>query len=216
MYQDTYNKEPACGGRTAAILSILDSLLKPYLISSEASEIKADGSIQTENGDCYIIMQVKDGIGTGGSDPTIQGAVIYAKHWAQDHLRRLRPQCCCPTFILAIAGSWVYVFGGVMLRHPVIQPLTPLLSLVNNSLGHLPIISLRFLLPLRSHYCSYVDPTEALSSKCLVIVLMAQRTFLMLAILFTMASVSISSTSLRYPTRRFFKSRRCQEIMPTE
>jgi hypothetical protein len=39
-------------------------------------------------------------------------------------MRRFRLQCCCPSFILAISGRWIRVFGAVMLDRPVVQPLT--------------------------------------------------------------------------------------------
>ncbi|KAJ1301447.1 hypothetical protein OPQ81_008705 [Rhizoctonia solani] len=148
--QNIYAKEPGAQGRVEALAPILDSLLGCSIGMYETKGTKSDGSILSRNGAYCMVMEIKNEIGTGGSDPSIQGAIEFAKYWSQvkfkvsfhrwelrselrlqERLQWLREQCCCPTFILAIAGPWACILGGVMVKHPVVQPLA-VFSIANN------------------------------------------------------------------------------------
>ncbi|CEL53119.1 hypothetical protein RSOLAG1IB_11251 [Rhizoctonia solani AG-1 IB] len=130
--QDLYALEGGEKGRTAAILPLLNSVLDCSISATEIPRNKSDGTVQTRNGAYTLVVEVKNEIGTGGSDPSVQGAIAYAKYWGQSQNEWLRCQSCCPSFILAIAGPWMCILGGIMLEHPVVQPLTPFLPVANN------------------------------------------------------------------------------------
>ncbi|CAG8637197.1 3197_t:CDS:2, partial [Paraglomus occultum] len=78
-----------------------------------------------------LVMEDKNEIGAGGNDPSIQGACAYAKYWAQNWVKNICENSCCPSFILAIAGPWICILGAVYLEKPVIEPLTDFLLLID-------------------------------------------------------------------------------------
>ncbi|CAE7183802.1 unnamed protein product [Rhizoctonia solani] len=71
-----------------------------------------------------VIIEVKNEIGTGSSDPWIQGAQSYSRYWSQEEMTELRLATRCPSLIISIAGPWMCVSGAVYLDHVVVQPLT--------------------------------------------------------------------------------------------
>ncbi|CAE6493838.1 unnamed protein product [Rhizoctonia solani] len=133
--QKIYDTEPV---RTEALIPLLQRLLGRHIAEVSIRGTKSDGAIHESNGAYSMIMEIKNEIGTGGCDPSIQGAIAFANYWGQGSFEWLRDQCCCPSMILAIAGPWMCVLGGIMLEHPVIQPLTPFFLVGNNpsSPGH--------------------------------------------------------------------------------
>ncbi|KAI0244943.1 hypothetical protein BJV78DRAFT_1339844, partial [Lactifluus subvellereus] len=68
--------------------------------------------------------EVKNEIGTANADPYNQASLAYRKYWADSSRDDIRTRCYCPSIILAIAGPWLCVLGGVYLQKVVIQPLT--------------------------------------------------------------------------------------------
>lgn len=93
-----------------------------------ADGTKADGSILTLTLDNYParagIYELKNEIGTGSSDPTIQGSLSYRKTWVSRTLAPIRRACCCPSFIISIAGPWMCLSGAVFIENVVVQKLT--------------------------------------------------------------------------------------------
>lgn len=130
--QAMYPTELGPNSRTQSLRPILEKLLPPYLGIREAPGTKSDGLITARNGAPCMVMEINNEIGTGGSDPTVQGAISYAKYWGENQLDWIRYLCCCPSFILAISGPWICILGAVMLDHPVIQPLTSFLWAANH------------------------------------------------------------------------------------
>ncbi|CAI2195391.1 17701_t:CDS:2, partial [Funneliformis geosporum] len=82
-----------------------------------------------ENG-LRIIHEIKNEIGEGGSDPTIQVTLSYSKYWAQEQRNKIRAVCSCPSILLAVAGPWICVLGGIYTSNPVISPLTDLIPMI--------------------------------------------------------------------------------------
>src|ERR1700738_4719285 len=39
-------------------------------------------------------------------------------------MKPIRNSCCCPTFLIALAGPWICVLGAVFVDHVVVQELT--------------------------------------------------------------------------------------------
>ncbi|CAG8548299.1 7119_t:CDS:2 [Paraglomus occultum] len=76
-----------------------------------------------------MILEFKNEVGTGGTDPTLQTALYYRGYRSQDDAKSIRDLCCCPTFGVAIAGPWMCILGAVLLDKTVVQLLTPFLPL---------------------------------------------------------------------------------------
>ncbi|QRV96600.1 kinase domain protein [Ceratobasidium sp. AG-Ba] len=118
--------------RTLAVKNHLKSLLGVEAITVEpANSCTADGVIMTkshvaiDDPSAYLlVMEVKNEVGTGDSDPSIQGAKSYARYWSDDNLDYVRKASCCPSFILAIAGPWVCMLGAVWTENIVVHPFT--------------------------------------------------------------------------------------------
>ncbi|KAF8598387.1 hypothetical protein BDV93DRAFT_547405 [Ceratobasidium sp. AG-I] len=122
--QSQYPTELKVSGRTAAVFPGLDLLLEAKLVVREGAGIKADGIISALNGAPLLVAELKNEVGQGGADPSIQGAIAFAMYWNNPNLDDIRPASCCPSFILAIAGPWMCVLGAILLDHPVVQRLT--------------------------------------------------------------------------------------------
>ncbi|CAG8531330.1 11009_t:CDS:2 [Paraglomus brasilianum] len=110
------------------------SLTGQFSIVENEDKSKSDGILQTITTSGQIglrvILAMKNEIGRGRSDPTIQAALSYAKYWAQPQRKHVRASCCCPSLLLAIAGPWVCVLGGIYTTKPVISPITDFIPLV--------------------------------------------------------------------------------------
>ncbi|KAK2467220.1 hypothetical protein APHAL10511_000769 [Amanita phalloides] len=89
---------------------------------------KADGSIVTPTLDNYParagIYELKNEIGAGSSDPAIEGSLSYRKTWVSKTLAPICHACCCPSFILSIAGPWMCISGAVFIENVMVQKLT--------------------------------------------------------------------------------------------
>lgn len=114
------------------------------------------------------ILELKNEIGTAHSDPTIQGAESFANYWTHEkvscvaaltflvingrgQMTDLRDICCCPSFIIALAGPWMCILGAVYTHRMVIQPLTDFLWLANHPYQEDRLVSLtRILCALRA------------------------------------------------------------------
>ncbi|KAF9429855.1 hypothetical protein BGZ76_001088 [Entomortierella beljakovae] len=95
---------------------------------------RSNGVLLTSVGDQQVyrlILVGRNEIGVGGCDPTVQLAQYYRTCWSQTNTVLFRGNCCCPTFWIAIAGSWMCILGAVYLDVPIVQPLTPFVSLTS-------------------------------------------------------------------------------------
>ncbi|KAF8323655.1 kinase-like domain-containing protein, partial [Amanita rubescens] len=71
-----------------------------------------------------LIKEEKNNIGDGGSDPSTQVGLSMARFWAQDQHSGVRNNTCCPTFLLATAGPWFTILGGIFTDKWIVQRLT--------------------------------------------------------------------------------------------
>ncbi|RDB30858.1 hypothetical protein Hypma_005976 [Hypsizygus marmoreus] len=71
-------------------------------------------------------------LGMGGTEPSVQGSFSYTKFWSDDGHQKVREGCCCPSFIIALAGPWLVVLGAVFTSQVVVQRLTDYLWLGNS------------------------------------------------------------------------------------
>jgi hypothetical protein len=83
--QDLYALEGGEKGRTTAILPLLNSILDCSISATDIprNDCKSDGTVQTRNGAYVLVVEVKNEIGTGETDPSVRGAIAYAKYWGQ-------------------------------------------------------------------------------------------------------------------------------------
>ncbi|KAF8327078.1 hypothetical protein F5887DRAFT_178051 [Amanita rubescens] len=68
--------------------------------------------------------ELKNELGAGSSDPTVQGSLLYRKVWVSSELDSIRNSCCCPSFILSVAGPWMCISGAIFIENVVVQQLT--------------------------------------------------------------------------------------------
>ncbi|KAF5369674.1 hypothetical protein D9615_010238 [Tricholomella constricta] len=78
------------------------------------------------------LLEERGELGVGGCEPSVQGSFSYAKFWAANDHRRVRDNCCCPSFIIALAGPWLAILGAVTTSKVIVQRLTDYLWLGNS------------------------------------------------------------------------------------
>ncbi|KAJ7857800.1 hypothetical protein B0H14DRAFT_2750393 [Mycena olivaceomarginata] len=86
-----------------------------------------------------VIVEEKSELGAGGSEPSVQGSFSYLQFWADPTHQRIREGCCCPSFIVGLAGPWLVIVGAVFTSQIIAQRLTDYLWLGNsrvNDDGH--------------------------------------------------------------------------------
>ncbi|KAH9947831.1 hypothetical protein B0H21DRAFT_806645 [Amylocystis lapponica] len=101
----------------------------------EEARLEPDGlvsSADTPDGFSTItaIHEVKLEIGDGGSDPIAQGECVYVAIYSSNEARFIREACCCPAFIIGMAGPNIIVSGAVFVDQLVAQTLTDYISVV--------------------------------------------------------------------------------------
>ncbi|KAI9456037.1 hypothetical protein BJY52DRAFT_1384109 [Lactarius psammicola] len=68
--------------------------------------------------------EFKNEIGTGGRDPSHHCATFFHSYYSREEMEPVRNRCCCPTFLIALAGPWMCILGAVFVDHVVIEELT--------------------------------------------------------------------------------------------
>ncbi|KAF5386518.1 hypothetical protein D9757_005878 [Collybiopsis confluens] len=71
------------------------------------------------------VTEVKAEMGSGGSDPSTQLALSYARFYCRHERARIRELCSCPTFLIGLAGPWIVVMGAILTSRPIVQRLVP-------------------------------------------------------------------------------------------
>ncbi|KAJ3810266.1 hypothetical protein F5876DRAFT_42169 [Lentinula aff. lateritia] len=94
------------------------------------------------NGAC-IISEIKSELGSGGSDPSRQSALSYARFYCRPEVSlsssnykgsktdvffpkraQVREVSCCPTFLIGLAGPWIVIMGAVLTSRTIVQRLS--------------------------------------------------------------------------------------------
>ncbi|KAK0458356.1 uncharacterized protein EV420DRAFT_394133 [Desarmillaria tabescens] len=80
-----------------------------------------------------VICEEKAELGWDG-EGSVQGSFSYAQYWTQKDIQRehIFKACCCPSFIISIAGPWIVILGAVFRTLPIVQRLTDYLWLGNS------------------------------------------------------------------------------------
>ncbi|KAF8273606.1 hypothetical protein EI94DRAFT_1160665 [Lactarius quietus] len=100
-------------------------LSRPYNVVSDGRATVSVGDPTEHHYTALVaIIEDKNCIGEGGSDPYNQAAYAYHRYWADAQQDVLRLVCYCPTIIISVAGPWVCVAGGIYLNRAIVQPLT--------------------------------------------------------------------------------------------
>ncbi|KAJ7241717.1 hypothetical protein B0H12DRAFT_42281 [Mycena haematopus] len=79
-----------------------------------------------------VIVEEKSELGAGGSEPSVQGSFSYMNFWADVTHQNIRDGCCCPSFIVGLAGPWLVVVGAVFTSQIIVQRLTDYVWLGNS------------------------------------------------------------------------------------
>ncbi|KIJ62128.1 hypothetical protein HYDPIDRAFT_176673 [Hydnomerulius pinastri MD-312] len=74
-----------------------------------------------------VVSEEKKEFGDGNSDPSIQASFSYLRIFCQEENRNLRLRCCCPVLIIAHAGPWLTIMGGIITSRCIVQRLTDFL-----------------------------------------------------------------------------------------
>jgi len=69
-------------------------------------------------------------IGTGNVDPYLQACYSYVNYWANTPDKIWQERCCCPSFIISVAGPWMMISGAIFPGKPVMDPLIPYIALM--------------------------------------------------------------------------------------
>ncbi|KAI5122482.1 hypothetical protein M0805_001392 [Coniferiporia weirii] len=118
--------------RISAINRHLAPLLGSEFTNVRAPYVESDGVIVQRCNlfNAYLVIrEVKNEIGMARSDPYNEGSLSYRRYWADEEQDIARSKSHCPSFILAIAGPWLCVLGGVYSDKAIVQPLTDYLWL---------------------------------------------------------------------------------------
>ncbi|CAG8573083.1 12133_t:CDS:10, partial [Cetraspora pellucida] len=83
--------------------------------------------------DNYSNDGMKNEIGTGGCDPTVQAEASYTKYYTQKKNGKMLQWCNWPFFLLCLAGPWVCILGAVYVEKPIIDPLTDFIPLISTN-----------------------------------------------------------------------------------
>jgi hypothetical protein len=77
-----------------------------------------------------LLVELKNEIGTGNCDPTVQAGASFAKYYTQSSYGEMLKWYNWPSFILCLAGPWVCILGAVYVEKPIIDPLTDFVPLI--------------------------------------------------------------------------------------
>ncbi|CAG8594656.1 7886_t:CDS:2 [Funneliformis mosseae] len=122
-------------GRMKKMREILSKKFGTIALTSYGKGCQCDGLLMAKVGlldACIGIIEGKNEIGSGGTDPSLQGSIYYRDYWSQTVVKQIRDCCCVPSFIITIAGPWICIFGGIFLNRVVVQPLTDIIPLTIN------------------------------------------------------------------------------------
>ncbi|KAI6096220.1 glycosyltransferase family 20-domain-containing protein [Pisolithus sp. B1] len=114
--------------RQTSLRSILQDIISfPIIFMGSADGTLADGVVLGSHGrtECMylVVVEEKRELGDGSSDPSTQGAFSYLRIFCQPTNHTLLLKTCCPAFIIAHAGPWLTILGGVITSKCIIQQL---------------------------------------------------------------------------------------------
>ncbi|KAF8316230.1 uncharacterized protein EI90DRAFT_3173059 [Cantharellus anzutake] len=119
--------------RRLKIKPILGKIIGRSLLAVRNDDFTApDGSVMGSHpgpASYILVNEGKKEIGDGGSDPSTQAAFSFLRRYQQEEAQDIAQRCCCPTFLVAQAGPWFAILGGVITSQCIVQRLTDFLWL---------------------------------------------------------------------------------------
>ncbi|CAG8635563.1 2075_t:CDS:2, partial [Ambispora gerdemannii] len=119
-----------------------------------------------------FLVEMKNEIGTGSCDPTVQAGASFAKYYTQETYGEVLKWCNWPSFILCLAGPWVCILGSVYVEKPIVDPLTDFIPLIpTNNRAHAERVARLFkalclgVNRLKEYYVSLDIPTNRQNSQ---------------------------------------------------
>ncbi|KAH8813897.1 hypothetical protein DL96DRAFT_1535489 [Flagelloscypha sp. PMI_526] len=94
-------------------------------------ESSPDGAVLSEKNIAKVLSEWQPTLGDV-DDITTQLSLTMLRYWAQEADQYFK-RSCCPTFLLAIAGPWMAVLGGVITDKCIVQRLTDFIWIGNDS-----------------------------------------------------------------------------------
>ncbi|PCH32989.1 hypothetical protein WOLCODRAFT_159755 [Wolfiporia cocos MD-104 SS10] len=121
-------------------ISAMSSAVHPRILAAAtlsyiSGELRPDGVVFSAKllygfRTVAAITQVKAEIGEGSCDPIAQAECAYVAIYSSDEALPVREVCCCPAFLIGIAGPNIIVSGAVFADTLIAQPLTDYISIV--------------------------------------------------------------------------------------
>ncbi|KAI9435242.1 hypothetical protein BJY52DRAFT_1197709 [Lactarius psammicola] len=79
--------------------------------TGEQITLRFDGACTASCGNLSVMVALKEDkneVGTGGCDPSHQCAMGFRSYYTRKEMVQIRDRCCCPSFLIALAGTWIY------------------------------------------------------------------------------------------------------------
>ncbi|KAH7886464.1 hypothetical protein F5I97DRAFT_1928318 [Phlebopus sp. FC_14] len=123
--------------RSDHLQPLLEKVLDRHIfVTQNRDRTTPDGQIFSQRGTIpLMIEEEKNEFGDGGSDPSTQVSFSFLRVYSQAKAEQLRNKCCCPTFLIAHAGPWLAVLGGVISSRCIVQRLTDYIWVPVHSVG---------------------------------------------------------------------------------
>ncbi|KAG8919999.1 hypothetical protein FRC01_000985 [Tulasnella sp. 417] len=115
--------------RLSAMISHFNALLGHEMYRVTAPYSSAPDGVIFHSNTPLLVMEATNEVGTDESDPDLQGAFSYRKGWTGTSNSEILNVCCCPGFVLSVAGPRITIFGAVLVENFIVQPLTETLGL---------------------------------------------------------------------------------------
>ncbi|THH32634.1 hypothetical protein EUX98_g1567 [Antrodiella citrinella] len=117
------------------LTGLLNSVLKQVLVNEKqtADSVGLKALPRTNCSAALVLSEHKRSLGEGGCDVTRQSGLSLLNWWKQRDVAVIRDRCCCPSFIISIAGPWLCIFGAVLTSKFIVHPLTEMLSIGERS-----------------------------------------------------------------------------------
>ncbi|PCH34829.1 hypothetical protein WOLCODRAFT_165848 [Wolfiporia cocos MD-104 SS10] len=116
--------------RQATTRSLLSDLLNLTIVQMvNRNSTSADYIVTYHRGSqplgaaAIAIIEEKSELGSSG-DASVQGSFSFIEHWADSNQEALRAACFCPSFVIAVAGSWIVICGAVLTSSAIVHRLT--------------------------------------------------------------------------------------------
>ncbi|PBK86627.1 hypothetical protein ARMGADRAFT_1066525 [Armillaria gallica] len=108
------------------------SFLHPADLYHPSADIALCGNTAVDETAAVVIVEEMSELGAGGSEPCVQGSFSYIKFWVDATHQKIREGCCCPSFIVGLAGPWLIIAGAVFTSKVIVQRPTDYLWLGNS------------------------------------------------------------------------------------